>query len=296
MNLPSGAIEIKGSIRLVGLIGRKIEYTLSPLMHNTLFHSMQLDYVYLPLPVEPEHLDKAVNALRVFNFAGVNITIPYKEKVLPMLDDVSDEAKRIGAINTINVEENGILKGYNTDVHGFLDSLKEEMDFTPEGVKVVIIGAGGAGRAIAFGCALNNAQRICLIDVDIPHLRSLAKDLNTLENAPDIAILSADDSNISHELASADLVVNATPIGIKPGEGAPISLESVNSGAVVFDAIYALKETGTIRAAREAGVNKAINGLGMLVHQGARAFELWTGYKPDVSLMRRVVESHVYAQ
>ena len=294
MTKATGEIVIKGTTKLIALIGRKIDYTLSPPMHNAVFHSLGLEYVYIPLPVEPEHLNQAIEALRALNFVGVNVTIPYKQTVIPMLDDISEDARMIGAVNTIKVRKDKSLIGYNTDIHGFLESVKEEMDFVPDKHRVVIIGAGGAGRAIAMGCVIHGAARVALVDIDRGTIDNLKKDLESVEQPTRIIGYLPGDKDVREEIENADLVANATPVGIQPGDKPPIPLDNLHNEAVVFDAIYAVRETSTMRAAREAGCTRLINGMGMLVHQGAKSFEIWTERTPDISLMRSVVESHVY--
>lgn len=286
---------VRGTTKLIGLIGRNIAYTLSPLMHNTMFRTMGLDYVYVPLPVEPEHLKDAIAGIKALNFVGVNVTIPYKEEVIPLLDWISDDARDIGAVNTVKVEDDSILSGYNTDVYGFLQSVKEELNFVPQDKRILVIGAGGAGRAIATGCVKEGAKRVVLVDIISEKLENLKKDLQSLSPTTEIVgYLPNETEKIETELGNIDLVANATPVGMNPQDKPPIPLNSLNKQAVVFDAIYAVKETATMRSARLAGCSAAINGIGMLVHQGAKGFELWTGKKPDTKLMRKVVESHIY--
>lgn len=286
---------VRGTTKLIGLIGRNIAYTLSPLMHNTMFRTMGLDYVYVPLPVEPEHLKDAIAGIKALNFVGVNVTIPYKEEVIPLLDWISDDARDIGAVNTVKVEDDSTLSGYNTDVYGFLQSVKEELNFVPQDKRILVIGAGGAGRAIATGCVKEGAKRVVLVDIISEKLENLKKDLLSLSPTTEIVgYLPNETEKIETELSNIDLVANATPIGMNPQDKPPIPLNSLNKQAVVFDAIYAVKETATMRSARLAGCSAAINGIGMLVHQGAKGFELWTGKKPDTKLMRKVVESHIY--
>lgn len=286
---------VRGMTKLIGLIGRNIAYTLSPPMHNTMFRTMGLDYVYVPLPVEPEHLKDAIAGIKALNFVGVNVTIPYKEEVIPLLDWISDDARDIGAVNTVKVEDDSTLSGYNTDVYGFLQSVKEELNFVPQDKRILVIGAGGAGRAIATGCVKEGAKRVVLVDIISEKLENLKKDLLSLSPTTEIVgYLPNETEKIETELSNIDLVANATPIGMNPQDKPPIPLNSLNKQAVVFDAIYAVKETATMRSARLAGCSAAINGIGMLVHQGAKGFELWTGKKPDTKLMRKVVESHIY--
>jgi shikimate dehydrogenase len=271
-----------------------MQYTLSPPMHNARFREMGLDYVYIALPVEPENLEAAIKGLRALNIAGANVTIPYKEKVIPLIDTISQEALAIGAVNTLKIEDDGSISGYNTDVYGFLKSAELELGFKPEGTTAIVIGAGGAGKAMASGCLMNNASRLVLVDVRKRVLEDLAESLETKYRDSEILAFLADDPAITDIVKEADLVANATPVGLNPTDDAPIPMKGIKPEAAVYDAIYAVRETSIMRVAREAGCNNTANGLGMLVHQGVRAFEIWTGQTPDAVAMRKLVEQFVY--
>lgn len=288
---------VSGTTKIIGLLGRNISYTLSPPMHNTLFKRMGLDFVYVPTPVEPPYLTDAINGMKALHFAGANVTIPYKEVVIPLLDWISEDAKTIGAVNTLKIDEDLALQGYNTDVYGFLESLKEELDCTPAERHIVIIGAGGAGRAIATGCTLETARRIVLVDIDVRHVERLCRDLDKIKQHTEIeGFYAGDIETLRKEIKKADIIINASPIGMKPDDKPPVPLDGLSKQAAVYDAIYAVRETATMREACRLGCTRLANGLGMLVHQGARAFSIWTGKQADSTLMREVVESFVYSR
>lgn len=290
----SAEIQIRGTTKLVGIIGYNIQYTLSPPMHNAMFKALGLDYAYVPLSVSPHQLKQAIMGIKALNFCGVNVTIPYKEKVIPYHDYLDEEAALIGAVNTIKIEKDGTLKGYNTDAYGFHKSIKEELNFSLRGKNVVIIGAGGAGKAIAVCSVLKQARQLVLIDVIPQQLKKLEKMLKPIAKATRLAFYMADDPELITVLKNAHLLVNATPAGMKVTDNPPIDLTMLNPQAAVFDAIYTHRITVTMQAAMAVGCKKVINGIGMLVHQGARSFEIWTGKKPDTKLMRAVVEQFIF--
>ncbi|MCX7766652.1 MAG: shikimate dehydrogenase [Candidatus Sumerlaeia bacterium] len=287
-------IPIRGTTKLVGLIGYNIQYTLSPPMHNAMFKAMNLDYAYVPLPVAPPYLKQAIAGIKALNFCGVNVTIPYKEKVIPYLDHLADEASLIGAVNTIKIERDGTLTGYNTDAYGFLKSLKEELNFSLRGKNVIIIGAGGAGKAIAVCSVLKKARQLVLVDIIPQRLKKLANMLKSIAGDTRIVFYLANSNELITALQNAHLIVNATPLGMKETDNPPVDLTMLNPRVVVFDAIYTQRITVTMRAALAAGCKQVTNGIGMLVHQGARSFEIWTGKKPDTTLMRTVVEKFIF--
>ncbi len=272
---------ITGKTRVVGLFGYPVEHTLSPLMQNAAFNFQGLDYCYVAFLVHPKLIKEAVNGIRALNLVGVNVTVPHKENVIPFLDRVSEEASFIGAVNTIK-NENGILTGYNTDGKGFMKSL-EEANIIVKDKKVLIIGCGGASRAIGYYLCME-ASVVYLYDIDKEKVESLKGHLNKLKG--NVSILE----NISEEsrdiISSIDLIINATPIGLKIDDPSPIDTNLLNKNHIVCDLIY--KDTPLLKEALKKGC-KTVNGLGMLLWQGVFAYEIWTGIKPPVDIMRKAL-------
>ncbi|MBI5194752.1 MAG: shikimate dehydrogenase [Nitrospirae bacterium] len=276
-------MDVSGKTKILGLLGFPVEHTLSPAMHNAAFKVMKLDMCYLPFKVLPEELPQAVKAVRVLNLTGVNVTVPHKEKVVSLLDEVDKEALFISAVNTI-VNKDGKLIGYNTDGRGFMKSLSEAGIYV-RGKKILIIGAGGASRAISYYLS-EKAGKLFLFDIDKKKAEKLVRDLRKIRK--NIFFFSYQPSAISHQLDEFDIIINATPLGFKKGDPMPINLSNLNKKHIVCDLVY--KKTVFLGKASQKGC-KTLNGLGMLLWQGVFAFELWTGKKPPVEVMRKALES-----
>ncbi|HMK59526.1 MAG TPA: shikimate dehydrogenase [Dissulfurispiraceae bacterium] len=271
-------MNISGKTKIVGLFGYPVEHSLSPYMHNAAFEALGLEYCYVTYPVHPDLLEDAVKGIRALSLKGVNITVPHKERVISFLDEVDEEARFIGAVNTIQ-NRDGQLIGYNTDGRGFMKSL-DEAGITVEGKKVLIIGTGGAARAIGFYLC-KSAGKVHLYDIDIPKAEVLAGHLYAVRQN---AIL-VDSTTIYNKpfISSMDIIINATPLGLKAGDPSPIDVALIGSDQVVCDLIY--KDTPMLRAAADKGC-KTMHGLGMLLWQGVIAFEIWTGIVPPVGVMK----------
>jgi len=249
-------------------------------MHNTAFRALKLDMCYLAFEVLPKDLPDAIKAVRSLNMLGVNITVPHKESVIPLLDGIEKESEFIGAVNTV-VNSGGRLTGYNTDGRGFMSSLSEE-GITVEGRELLIIGAGGAARAISY--YLNEkASKLSLYDIDKPKAEKLVYDLRKINNN----VFCCEDMQ---RIGKPDMIINATPLGLKPGDPLPLSPDLITSGMVIYDLIY--RDTEFLREARKKNA-KTVNGSGMLLWQGVLAFELFTGVKPPVDIMRQALLSKI---
>lgn len=272
-------MNVTGKTKITGLFGYPVEHTLSPLMHNAAFEHLGLDYCYLPFSVHPDSLKTAAEAVRALSMAGVNVTIPHKEAVIPYLDAVNEEALFIGAVNTI-VNKEGTLTGYNTDGRGFMRALAEN-NISPDNKKVLVVGAGGASRAISYYLS-EKAARLCLFDTDKIKLGKLASDLSEIRDT--VHVLNAID------VEDFDLLINATPLGLKASDPLPIDVSRLSSRQTVCDLIY--KKTPLLSAAEKQGC-KTTDGLGMLLWQGVLAFELWTGTFPPVDIMRKALLSGI---
>lgn len=267
-------MEITANTKLAGLLGYPVGHSLSPAMHNAAFAELGLDFRYLAFEVPPERLGHAVEAVRALNMAGVNVTVPHKENVIKYLDEVDAEASFIGAVNTI-VNDKGRLKGYNTDGRGFMRSLEEE-GASAKGRDILIIGAGGASRAVGYYLA-KEAGRIVIFDMDRPKAERLAGDLKSVNPRVESAPKMPDAERFG-------IIINATPLGLKPSDPLPVDAEKIKPSHVCIDLIY--KETPFLKEAKSKSA-KAVNGLGMLLWQGVLAFELWTGKTPPAKLMRQ---------
>ncbi len=268
-------LSINGATRLAGIIGHPLEHTLSPVMHNAAYEAMGLDWVFVPLHVQDEcGLLVVLAAIRKLPFVGVNVTMPYKQTVMCLCDEVAETASLAGAVNTIQCCE-GRLVGYNTDGRGLTESLATDAGFDPTGRDVVLLGAGGAAAAALISLALEHAKRITVLNRDEARARSLVERVGTqlTDVELDAGGLSAD---AAKTVRAADLVVNATPVGMGAQDTSPVPAEWLRSEQVVADMVYGAQPTALVRAAREAGA-VAVDGLGMLVCQGATAIEIWHG-------------------
>ena len=270
-------MKITGKTKITGLFGHPVEHTLSPAMHNAAFEALGLDYCYVAFQVDPDSLQEAVKAVRALHLSGVNVTIPHKERVISFLDEVDREASAIGAVNTI-VNSNGNLKGYNTDGRGFMQSFFD-YGISAEDKNVLILGAGGASRAISYYLG-KEAKKLFIYDIEQEKAERLAAALKKILDK-DVAI--ADDIVRTEKF---NILINATPLGLKEGDPLPFNTSHLRSDQIVCDLIY--KKTHLLEEASKKGCI-ALDGLGMLLWQGVFAFELWTGISPPVDLMREAL-------
>lgn len=270
--------------KIIGLIGYPLEHTLSPQMQNAALIKLKLDFVYVALPVKPENLKDALSGLRALGIAGANVTIPFKEKVFPYLDKVEEEAKLIGAVNTI-LNLNGKLIGYNTDAAGFISSLK----VSPRGKKILLLGCGGASRAISVGLCKAAVKEIILTDINLQKTEELAEHLKKYFNLK-IAVLTPAES-LKKAAETADIFINASPVGMSPNvENSPIPEDVVFSKkTLVYDIIYNPPETKLLKTAKKHGA-KTMNGLEMLARQGSLSFKIFTGVDAPLKLMLKVLQ------
>jgi shikimate dehydrogenase len=274
---------ITGSTTLVGLMGWPVEHSLSPAMHNAAFAALGMDWAYVPLPVYPDHLSEAVRGLPALGFAGANVTVPHKERVLAHMDEVSHAAQVIGAVNTITVRD-GVLYADNTDAAGFIASLRD-VGFDPAGTYCAVLGAGGAARAVVYALVDAGALQVCVYNRNFSRARDLCQDLAKFYG--DVRFEPAALSDLSAIGDDTDLLVNTTSLGMWPNiEASPWPHDLPIPGHLtVCDLVYNPQETLLLSQARAVGA-EIVGGLGMLVHQGAAAFELWTGRPAPVATMR----------
>lgn len=277
-------MKTSGATKLAGIIGYPIAHSISPQMHNAALEHLGLNWKYVPFEVKPEGLKNAVEGFRAEGLIGFNVTIPHKEAILPLLDEVEKLPKKIGAVNTVK-NENGRLVGYNTDGPGFIESLKLDAKIDPKGKKIVLLGAGGAAKACAATLAEVGASSITITDIAEKKAQYLVDYLSSLYES-EIKFARFGGEHLAQALSSADIIVNATPIGMHPNEDeSPIGEDTeLRAQSTVFDLVYNPPETKLMRMAEAKGC-KVVNGLGMLVRQGALSLTLWTGQPAPVDVM-----------
>ena len=271
---------ISGKTTLLGLLGYPVSHSFSPAMHNAAATELGLDYAYVPLPVHPGQLGSAVAGLKALGFRGVNVTIPHKQAVMAHLDHINEAAQTIGAVNTIVIEADGTTTGHNTDWSGFLADLEAKAG-NVSGRPCVVLGAGGSARAVVYALSTRN----CPI-----HIYA-----RRLEQAQTLAALAANCqahslSELAQSQLAAPIIVNTTPIGMHPhiNQSPWPDQCPMLDGAFVYDLVYNPATTLLNKQASAAGCGTS-SGLGMLLLQGAHAFELWTGQAPDLAVMRQAL-------
>ena len=280
---------IKGTTQLLGVIGYPVEHSFSPMMHNAAIAHLKADYVYLPFPIHPQNLQPAIAGFSAIGLRGFNITIPHKQSIIPLLDEVSEVAKAIGAVNTVWQEGDRWL-GTNTDAVGFLAPLKSLNKNWAE-LPAVVLGNGGAARAVVAACAQLGCPEISVIGRSPDKLTAFSQSWTA---SPEIAarLKPANWQQIEDYLPQAGLVVNATPIGMHPDVDAsplsPAQTALIKAGTIAYDLIYTPRPTQFLKQASAVGAI-AIDGLEMLVQQGAAALEIWLQQPAPVSVMRQAL-------
>lgn len=274
-------MEIKGSTNIVGLIGHPVEHSFSPPMHNAAFKKLGMDYVYTAFDVDPYKLKEAIDGARALNIKGFNVTIPHKIEVMKYLAEIDEIASLIGAVNTIDFKD---LKGYNTDGIGAIKAIGEVTNVKNK--NIVIVGAGGASRAISFYLAKYGADSLTILNRNVDKAQGLASDVLSSGLIDDVESNSID----SMDLTDADILINTTPVGMHPNvDDTPIALAGdMHEDLVVFDAVYNPNETGLLKEAIKASA-KPVYGIKMLLYQGAESFEIWTGKKAPVDAMEEAL-------
>lgn len=292
-------LSITGKTKVFGIFGDPVSHSLSPLMHNAAFEALHLPYCYLPFEVAPPGLERAIRAIIPLGIKGLNLTAPHKEAVIPFLDRLSREAQKSGAVNTIEVAHD-LLIGHNTDGRGFVASLME-MNIDPEGYRVILLGAGGAARGVAIELVEKGAEEMVLINRNLQRARNLADRLISLSPRLKVSFLEADfERSHLHSPLSAGveagnqttLLINTTPLGMKENDPLPFPPQFLDPSWVVADLIYRPQETPLLLAAQKRGA-KIVSGTGMLLHQGALAFEIWTKEKAPIEVMRAAVQKGI---
>lgn len=276
--------------KLIGLIGHPIKQSYSPFIHNIAAQFKNIDYIYLPFDVVINNLEIALKGVVAFGIRGLNVTIPHKEKIIKYLDEVSEEAAMIGAVNTI-VNEDGKLKGYNTDINGILESLTEFKDLI-SGSKVCVIGAGGGARAVIYTLVRHfKPGQITIINRTIQRADSLQSYFSEKMRFDNFKTANLFPPELIETFRSSKLIINSTSVGMFPEvDDSPTNLkESFHKDQLVFDMIFNPTETKLLNLAKQQGAT-TLGGLKMLVHQAAKSFELWTGEEPPVEKISRSLE------
>lgn len=288
-------MNLSGHTKPFAVLGHPIGHTLSPVMHNAAMRALNMDAIYLAFDVAPDKLMVTLNSMATMGFRGVNLTVPLKEVAFKGLKKLDISAQRLGSVNTVEFLPDGSQKGHSTDGKGFVLAVKEAFGKPVKGLSVFMLGSGGAGRAVAITCAAEKASEIIVTDLDAARAKRVAAEITRLFPAVSVKWLKADPAVWAAECRNVDLVVQATPVGMKQTDKPLLPPAAFRKGQMAFDLIYMYPETIFMRQARKGGA-KTSNGLGMLLHQGAIAFSIWTGTKPPVEVMRKALEKQVYGK
>jgi shikimate dehydrogenase len=283
---------IDGRTKLIGLIATPIGHSLSPAMHNMSFRKLGLNYAYMAFEVGNAQLEDVLTGFRALNIRGWNVSMPNKTKILPYLDEIAPAAQFAGAVNTV-VNEDGKLIGHITDGTGYVRGLKQAgVDI--KGKKMTLMGAGGAATAIAIQCAIEGASEIHIFNRDDEFYDRAVKNCNIINNEIKDTNCKAtvnrleDSEKLRESIANSDILTNATGVGMKPLEGQCLIPDEswLRPELIVSDVVYIPRKTKLLEMAESVGCKAAINGLGMMLWQGARAFEIWTGQEMPVEYVK----------
>ena len=278
---------INAATRLCAVFGMPIKHSASPAMHNAAFAALGLNWRYVACEVDPQNLRAAIAGARAMGFAGLNLTVPHKLLAVDMVNHLDASARQWGAVNTIHFTERGAI-GYNTDADAIITSLRQDLKMELRGASVLLLGAGGAGRTAALKLASEQVGKLFLVNRTQSKAEEIAAEIR--KQFPAVSVATA------YPASGADLVLNATSLGLRPGDASPLNGTkfSLGQARAVYDMVYRPPETPLLRAAQQAGC-KTANGLGMLLHQGAKAFEIWTGSPAPLDVMRRALEQNIRA-
>jgi shikimate dehydrogenase len=277
---------INAATRLCAVLGSPIAHSASPAMHNAAFARLGLNWRYLAFEVEPKNLRAAIEGAKAMNFAGLNLTVPHKLLAVEMVDALDDSAKKWGAVNTIRFDKK-VAIGFNTDADAIAAALREDLKIKLRGKKVLLLGAGGAGRTAALKLATEKVAELFLVNRTRSKAEELADEIK--KQFPSVKV------SVGFPKKSVDLILNATSLGLKTDDDSPLDEKqfSLKQTRAVYDMIYRPAETKLLAAAKKSGCKTAY-GLGMLLHQGAKAFEIWTGKSAPLDVMRRALEQNIY--
>ena len=284
---------VKPPIHL-GVFGDPVAHSFSPQMQNAALRACKIDMQYALFHIRGNELRSALHVLAKLDLIGVNLTVPHKIGALRLMDDVDESARRIGAVNTVKID-NGKLRGFNTDGRGFSRAIREEFSVDLRDMRVLVLGAGGAGRAIAMQCARESCERLVIANRTFDTAKQFADELRDFFAGPKVfgpvprlLAIPWEETAIRFQIGHVDLIVNATPIGLNRADASPIAARLLAPHVMVYDTIYSDKRTPFVAAAIEAGA-RAANGLSMLLHQGALAFEIWFQREAPLDAMRKAL-------
>jgi len=282
--------DINAATRLCAVYGSPIAHSASPAMHNAAFAALGLNWRYLAFEVDPKNLRAAIDGAKAMNFAGINLTVPHKLLAVEMVDALDESAKIWGAVNTIQFQAQGAQSrsiGFNTDADAIVTALREDLQMELRGAKILLLGAGGAGQSAALKLASENIAGLFVVNRTEEKADAIAGEI--IERFPSVKV------SVGYPKENVDLILNATSLGMKAGDPSPLDEKqfSLKQTGAVYDMVYRPAETKLLAAARAAGC-KSANGLGMLLHQGATAFKIWTGKPAPLDVMRRALETEVY--
>ena len=300
------AAPIDANTRYCAVLGHPVRHSASPAMHNAAFAALNLNWRYLAFDVDPAQLKEAIAGAASMRFVGLNLTVPHKLLAVDMVDELDASAREWGAVNTVRFEgkaAGGKWKpvwqfedapqeirsvGFNTDADAIVQSLQEDLGFRVEGKRILIVGAGGAGRVAALRLAQAGASHLFLVN------RTHAK---AVEVSRELQARVGTSTATDYPKEQVDLLLNATSLGLRPDDALPVDTSKfpLQRAGAVYDMIYRPAETPLLKAAKAAGCRTA-NGLGMLLHQGAKALELWSGQKPPITLMRDALVRNIYGE
>jgi shikimate dehydrogenase len=288
-------MNISGHTKPFAVLGHPIGHTLSPIMHNSSIAALEMDAIYLAFDAPPAKLMEILKSMRDMKFGGVNLTVPLKEVAFRGVEQLDQSAEIAGSVNTIEFLENGEMRGHSTDGFGFVTAIKEAFETTPANKSIFVLGCGGAGRAVAITCAAEGAAKIILSDIDDARAAKVAEEIKTMFPKVEVDSAGSNKADWIEAAKNVELIIQATPVGMKPEDTPLLTREAFSKDQMLFDLIYMYPETGIMQEAAAAGA-KTANGLGMLLHQGARSFKIWTGVTPDTNAMRTALETAVYTQ
>ncbi len=280
--------ELSGKSRIFGIFGDPVSHSLSPAMQNLAMRAAGIDAAYVPFNVAPQDLAAAVAGMRALKIGGVNITLPHKQLIMPLLDRVDPDAALIGAVNTV-VQNDAELVGFNTDGLGFLQSVREDLGFEPAGKSILLLGAGGACRAAAVALLRSGVNDLSIVNRNKERAEDLVGRISHAFPSQSIRAHGLNEAGFVDDLVRADLVVNTTSIGLGGEEITFCPLAKIKTSASVYDMVYSPVETPFVAAARLRG-HVAVDGLGMLAGQGEEAFFLWFNVRPEKGLMRNCLQ------
>lgn len=285
---------ITAETKLFAVLGHPIGHSLSPVMQNAAFEALGINALYLAFDVHPDRLMRTLAVMADLGFGGINLTVPLKEVAYRGISSLSESARVLGSVNTVKIGPGG-LEGYSTDGEGFLRGVREVFDLSVEGLTVFVLGCGGAGRAVAVASAIAGADRVLVTDLDMSRAQKLEFEIAGLRCKARARAVALDPASRARASLESDLVVQATPVGMREDASPLLGSDAFRPGHRVYDLVYMFPETALMKVAREAGA-RVSNGLSMLLFQGVLSFSIWTGRDAPVEVMRRVLEEEVYGK